>query len=410
MQQVACCWLVLLLAIPVAVHPVPMTVEGDPFTLVATSSGPQLFGLAADEQGRIYIGNNSNDTIGIAVQLFDPALFSGEPVTLQDLGPAAGDADGIAFSAGFIYVADRDEGIRKLDVSNGSSSLFMAGQAINATGSPIVVRPQDGHLFVGLGGLSGVLRIDEYDPSGTFVKSHATGTDVETMIFEPASGLIFYAAFGSTVRSLDPATGEDRLVGTSTGVIDGGLAFDETSGRLFVGTANGMNSGRVETMHPVTGTVRPFASGFNGSLGILRAPATGDLFFLEQNRLYRLDSMKIVERVELPGSVLFDLDSDRLKPEAMTALDQVLLRIRSKHEAHVTVEGHTDNQGTDQYNQSLSRRRAQSVADYLVAQGLARHAIEIRGYGESQPVASNDTADGRRKNRRVEILFRSSEP
>ena len=68
------------------------------------------------------------------------------------------------------------------------------------------------------------------------------------------------------------------------------------------------------------------------------------------------------------------------------------------------VEGHTDSVGTDDYNQSLSERRAESVKSYLIQQGIDRSSITSRGFGESQPVASNDTADGRQRNRRVELV------
>ena len=169
----------------------------------------------------------------------------------------------------------------------------MPGIANNATGSPIVVRPADGHIFVGLGGVTGINRIDEYDATGAFVVSHATGTDVETMTFDPGSGIIYYAPFGSQVRGLNPVTNADFPVGTSSGTIDGGLTFDALSGLLFVGTANGLKSGLVETINPATGVRKPFASGFNGALGILREPLSGDLYFLEGSQLYRLPSSAV---------------------------------------------------------------------------------------------------------------------
>jgi hypothetical protein len=185
-------------------------------------------------------------------------------------------------------VGDRDEGIQKIDIATGTTTLFKAGVAINGTGSPFVVRPSDGHFFVGLGGLTGVNHIDEYDAAGNFIVSHATGTDVETMTFDPVSGKIYYAAFGSEVRSLDPGTNADAHVGNSSGTIDGGLTFDPITGLLFVGTANGGNSGRVETIDIGSGTTTLFATGFNGSLGILREAVSGDLYFLEDNALYRI--------------------------------------------------------------------------------------------------------------------------
>jgi hypothetical protein len=281
----------------------PVTVNGDPFTLVATGPGTaQLFGLTADSTGRIYIGNNSNDPTGIPLQLFDPASFFGSPIALQNFGPAVGDADGLAYGGGFVYVADRDEGVRRVAVPSGTSSVFASGTGINPTGSPIVYRPSDGHVFVGFGssvpGAPGAARIDEYGANGVFVQTFNTVAETETMTFDPGTGLIYYAAFGGEVRSLNPLTGGDLHVGDSSGVVDGGLALDTRTGLLFVGTANGANSGLVETIDPATGQRKLFASGFNGSLGILRDPASGDLYFLESNQLYRLDSTKVPE----PGS------------------------------------------------------------------------------------------------------------
>jgi hypothetical protein len=289
---------------------VPVTTNGDPFTLVATQNGTnvQLFGLAADGTGKLYIGNNSNNTTGIPVQLFDQSLFSGVPIALSNFGPAVGDADGMAFLNNSLYVADRDEGLQKIAVPAGTAALYRAATAINGTGSPIVVRPIDGHVFVGRGGLTGDDHIDEYDAAGTFVTSHTTGTDVETMTYNPASGLIYYAPFGSAVRSLNPTTNVDLPVGSSSGTIDGALTFDPISGLLFLGTANGANSGLVETINPVTGETKSFASGFEGSTGILRDPFSGDLYFLGtssinadlfNNVLYRIDSSKVPE----PGTL-----------------------------------------------------------------------------------------------------------
>ena len=203
-----------------------------------------------------------------------------------------GDADGIAFASGFLYVASI-AGVERITVPGGVGTLFMPGIAINGTGSPIVVRPGDGHIFVGLGGLTGINRIDEYDAAGVFVVSHTTATDVETMTFDSASGLIYYAPFGSAVRALNPVTNADVAVGSSSGTIDGGLTFDALSSPLFVGTANGANSGLVETINPASGIRKPFASGFNGSLGILRVPVSGDLYFLEASQLYRLPSSAV---------------------------------------------------------------------------------------------------------------------
>jgi hypothetical protein len=283
------------------VHAAPMTVNGVPFTLVATGPGTaQLFGLTSDTQGSVYIGNNSNTTTGIPVQLFKPSLFSGSPISLQNFGPAVGDADGLAFGGGYIYAPDQNEGLRRTLIPGGTSSVFLAGKSINGTGSPVVYRPSDGHVFIGFGstvpGVPGAKRIDEYNSSGIFVHTFTTVAETETMTFDSASGLIYYAAFGSEVRAFNPLTSTDSHIGNTSGFIDGGLALDPITGLLFVGTANGSNSGLVETINPGNANRTLFASGFNGCLGILREPVSGDLYFLETNQLYRLSSAAIQVR------------------------------------------------------------------------------------------------------------------
>jgi outer membrane protein OmpA-like peptidoglycan-associated protein len=112
---------------------------------------------------------------------------------------------------------------------------------------------------------------------------------------------------------------------------------------------------------------------------------------------------QVVKTVVLPG-VHFAFDRSDLKPEATATLDrEVVPELRADPDLTVVVEGHTDAVGSDTYNQSLSERRAAAVKSYLVGQGIAASRIESRGYGESQPVADNETELGRSKNRRVEI-------
>jgi hypothetical protein len=289
----------ILAALPSVSYAVPMTVNGDPFDLVGIGPGTsQLFELTSDTLGRVYAGNNSNDPGGIPVQMFDPALYFGTAIALQSFGPPVGDADGLDFGGGFIFVADRDEGVRRISVPGAAHNVFIPGAAINPTGSPIVYRPSDGHLFVGFGATSGSAlgdnRIDEYNALGGFVQTHTTVGETETMTFDPVTGLIYYAPFSTEVRSYNPNTMVDLHVGNSSGFIDGGLALDPISKKLFVGTANGPNSGLVEIMDPTTGMTQLFASGFNGSLGIHREPMSGDLYFLETNQLYRLESEFII--------------------------------------------------------------------------------------------------------------------
>jgi OmpA-OmpF porin, OOP family len=105
------------------------------------------------------------------------------------------------------------------------------------------------------------------------------------------------------------------------------------------------------------------------------------------------------------GDVLFDTGQATLKAGADGTLDRLAMALREKPERKVTIEGHTDNVGSDASNQGLSERRAQAVQSALTQRGVARSQITTLGKGENFPIASNDTADGRQSNRRVELIF-----
>jgi OOP family OmpA-OmpF porin len=97
----------------------------------------------------------------------------------------------------------------------------------------------------------------------------------------------------------------------------------------------------------------------------------------------------------------FRFDSAELNLDADTILNEVALRMQENPGLSLTVGGHTDSVGEEDYNIDLSERRAQAVVDYLVAQGVDSSMLEAVGFGSSMPVASNDTAEGRAANRRV---------
>lgn len=105
------------------------------------------------------------------------------------------------------------------------------------------------------------------------------------------------------------------------------------------------------------------------------------------------------------GDVLFDTGGATLKPGAYAALDRLATVLKERPDRKVLIEGHTDNVGSDQNNMGLSERRAQSVLASLSQRGVARNQITAVGKGENFPVASNDSAQGRQTNRRVELIF-----
>jgi outer membrane protein OmpA-like peptidoglycan-associated protein len=109
--------------------------------------------------------------------------------------------------------------------------------------------------------------------------------------------------------------------------------------------------------------------------------------------------------ITLSGSVLFASNQSTLLPEARTRLDQVAAVLLTTRERHITIEGHTDSQGTDSHNMDLSQRRADSVRNYLVQKEYGSDLIQANGMGEGRPIADNTNAEGRANNRRVEIII-----
>mgnify|MGYP001168728372 CR=1 FL=1 len=105
------------------------------------------------------------------------------------------------------------------------------------------------------------------------------------------------------------------------------------------------------------------------------------------------------------GDVLFDTAKATLKPGAALTIDRLADFMRRNQNTKIIVEGHTDSRGSDAYNLRLSEERAAAVADALRFQGIASARVQKRGMGKGYPVASNDTAAGRQRNRRVEIIF-----
>jgi len=106
--------------------------------------------------------------------------------------------------------------------------------------------------------------------------------------------------------------------------------------------------------------------------------------------------------------ILFDVDKASLKPESKESLQEIVKLMQNYPGLKIEIQGHTDNQGSVDYNKDLSQRRAQTVKTYLIASGIDDSRLAATGYGFSQPVASNDTQEGRSKNRRVELVKKES--
>jgi OOP family OmpA-OmpF porin len=112
------------------------------------------------------------------------------------------------------------------------------------------------------------------------------------------------------------------------------------------------------------------------------------------------------QAVVIQADALFDFDKSVVRPDGKKNIDDALAKLKGVDLEMVIATGHTDSVGTDAYNQKLSERRAAAVKEYLVSKGIASAKVTTIGKGESQPVATNKTAEGRQKNRRVDIEFK----
>ena len=190
----------------------------------------------------------------------------------------------------------------------------------------------------------------------------------------------------------DPDTGRRRISDTGIGAIGGAL------GGYLIGDLAG---GRHDRAAKLAGA----------GIGALAGAGIG-AYMDRQERELRARTQGTYVRVtrqgddlllQIPAGITFAYDSADVAPAFRQTLDQVADVLGRYGQTYVDVYGHTDSVGSDGYNQVLSERRAESVAGYLVAHGVRSERIGTRGFGETQPVASNETDAGRAANRRVEI-------
>ncbi|MEZ0494835.1 OmpA family protein [Sphingomonas sp. IW22] len=201
------------------------------------------------------------------------------------------------------------------------------------------------------------------------------------------------AALGVTSACVtDPVTGERRISKAAIGGLGG--AF----GGYLLGDIVG---GRRDRTEKIVGA----------GIGALAGAGIGTYMDRQERELRERTAGTGIDVVrqgdelvlDMPSGITFDFDSTAIRPQFRQTLDQVSDTLRRYDQTYVDVYGHTDSVGSDAYNQGLSERRASAVADYLTSRGVQSARLGTRGYGETQPAASNDTEEGRAENRRVEI-------
>jgi outer membrane protein OmpA-like peptidoglycan-associated protein len=141
-------------------------------------------------------------------------------------------------------------------------------------------------------------------------------------------------------------------------------------------------------------------------VGALAGGSVGLYLDHQRKELERIAEVKKTENgllVQMKNDILFDTGSESLKSEGVVELNKMGDILAKYADDRVKIDGHTDSVGDAKHNQALSERRASAVKTILVSRGVQEKQIEVRGYGESKPVADNGSAEGRAKNRRVEL-------
>jgi outer membrane protein OmpA-like peptidoglycan-associated protein len=190
----------------------------------------------------------------------------------------------------------------------------------------------------------------------------------------------------------DPVTGQKRMSKTAIGAL-AGAAVGTGAGALVGGRHN-----RTEMI-------------VGAGIGALAGTAVGAYMDKQERELRAKTAGTDVQVIRygddlvlnMPAGVTFDTNSYAVLPQFRKTLDDVAATLANYDKTYIDVYGHTDSTGNDAINVPLSENRARSVADYLSTRGVDRARVGTRGFGSSQPIASNDTAGGRQQNRRVEI-------
>lgn len=200
------------------------------------------------------------------------------------------------------------------------------------------------------------------------------------------------ALVATSACTTNPETGNRRLSNTAIGAIGGAL------GGYLLGDLVGGRNSRTEQI-------------VGAGIGAIAGGAVGRYMDQQEAELRRETAGTGVDVIRqgddiilrMPSGITFDVDRYDIKPQFQSTLNEVAQTLAQYQQTYIDVLGHTDSTGSDAYNQALSERRAQSVANYLASRGVAPARMATRGFGETQPIADNATEYGRAQNRRVEI-------
>lgn len=205
-----------------------------------------------------------------------------------------------------------------------------------------------------------------------------------------AAGLA--AMLATTACTTDPNTGERRMSKAAIGGIGGAL------GGYLLGDLVGGRNDRTEKI-------------LGAGIGAIAGAGVGSYMDAQERKLREQTAGSGVDVIRdgdnlllrMPSGITFAYDRADVQPQFQPTLNEVASVLAQYPKTYIDVLGHTDSDGSDAYNQGLSERRASAVAAYLSSHGVQSARIATRGYGKTQPIASNATEEGKAANRRVEI-------
>ncbi len=210
--------------------------------------------------------------------------------------------------------------------------------------------------------------------------------------FSITIGTVLAAALATSACTTDPVTGERKISKAAIGGVGGAL------GGYLLGDLVGGKNDRTEKI-------------VGAGIGAVAGAGIGAYMDAQERKLREKTAGTGVDVIRdgdnlllrMPSGITFATDSAAVQPQFQPTLNEVASTLAEYPKTYIDIYGHTDSTGSDAYNQGLSERRAQSVANYLSVHGVQSARMATRGFGETQPIADNTTEEGKSANRRVEI-------
>lgn len=340
------------------------------------------------------IKHRNNTDFWIITHAWNSNTFLAYPLTHKGVGTP------VSTSIGSIHEGEKDNTIGYMKASADGSQLALAVKEAafvelfdfdNATG--VVSNP---------------IRIN-----------FAPGSKVYGVEFSSNGNLLYVTAGGkSEVWQFNLLAGSNEAIAKSGLVIGktagwAGALQIAKDGKIYVSPYMAGKLDRIENPD-IVGSGCGYSTGavdLNGKKATLGFPSFIQSYFTQKEfaqKEVNFSEAKSLEKGKefILSNIYFDTDKYDLKPASFTELNKLVEVLKANPQFAIAIHGHTDNVGNKSYNLRLSENRAKAVANYLISKGIAESRITTAGYGNSQPIASNDTEEGRKKNRRVSFTIR----